>query len=975
MGAGGLVEIRVLGPLQLDQAGASVLPGGRRLRVVLSTLALNANRVTATDVLVDALWGTNPPSTARTQTQICISTLRKLLSDLDCRARVVTRSPGYLLQIDDDDLDYNRFEKLVGFALAHEAAGRLSEAVGDLRSALALWRGPALADVPSERVSRAALRMEESRVTAEVHRLRIELALGRHAEIIGDIHALLEENPAREELYEYLMLALYRSGRQFEALEVFRRARSVLLDSGGVEPGDRLRRLQLAILNRDKELLAPPEPVVAAQRRAEPAAGDYAGGLLPARSPGFTGREKALTQVTGLLAGPARPGSARIVGIWGPAGVGKSSLAIEAAHLLTAEFPHGCLYADLRDDGHPDQAVSRTLDRFLRALGVPASAVPDSLPDRIGSYRSTLAGKRVLVVVDNALAPDRIRPLLPVDGGSAALVTIPDRPAVLPGVRQLELTELGIAQSVALLARRIGAERVAGEQRAAEQLAEAVGGVPSQLIVAAARVAAKPHARIADAVRRLGERPEEGANLALTYEGLSDAARRLFRLLGVIEAGEFPRWVAEPLLDEQPDRADDVFEDLVVAGLLDAAGSPDRRVVRYRLHGPVRAYARELARTAEPAESREAAERRWLGACLARAEVAHRQEFGGDYAILHGAAPRWTPPPGTGTASELGITWLDEERALLVGAVRQAAAAGYDELCWDLALTLVTLFEARGYFDDWRDTTSVALDAVRRAANRRGEAAMAYSLGALNIARKRLADASAQLTTALELFDRERDVHGKGLVLRNLAFIDWVRGDLSAMRARYEQALLNMRSVGDRMGEALVLCNIAKFSGTEGNENYARELFQEALAISTDVSCRRGEAAALSGLADLYLRTDRLEDAGDMLNRALLIVQEDRDRVGEAVALYSLGLTRKRQGRPEHAEIVLMQALTAARQVGERQIEAQALYQLGELLLERGNVKGALDYCAEANRVLGGLGQDIWRPRSGALAVPQSLLT
>jgi tetratricopeptide (TPR) repeat protein len=338
---------------------------------------------------------------------------------------------------------------------------------------------------------------------------------------------------------------------------------------------------------------------------------------------------------------------------------------------------------------------------------------------------------------------------------------------------------------------------------------------------------------------------------------------------------------------------------------------------------------------------------------------------------LHGKAQRWSPKADEidGGGPEAGIAWLEGERLGLVSAVAQAARTGLDELCWDLALTLVTLFEARGYFDDWRDTAGIALDAVRDAGNRRGQAAMLYALGSLNIARKRLADASADLTRALELFGLEQDVHGCGLVLRNLAFIDWVRGDLSSMRGRYEQALLNLRTVGDRMGEAYVLCNIAKFSGTEGNESYARELFEEALDISTEVSCRRGEAVALCGLAELYLRTDRLDDAGELLNRALRIVQASGDRVDEAHALYTLGLIRKKQNRPEQAEIVLLQALGSARQVGERQVEAQTLCRLGELLLARGDVKGALGYCAEASRILGGIGQDIWRPRSGDYVV------
>lgn len=852
------MQIRILGPLQLDGAGRTVVLAGRRERVVLSMLALNANRVIALEQIADAVWDTRPPSTHRAQIQMSVSLLRRLLRDAGCAARIVTRQPGYLLEIDQDELDSQRFDRLVESARTHERGGRLTDAVAALRRALGLWRGPALADVPSEVIGRAAARLDEHRITADVHRLRLELALGRHVEIIGDLQALIDEHPLREELYGYLMLALYRSQRQSEALEVFRRVRATLVEEVGIEPVEYLRDLERAILAGDKDLAAPvdapaPPPVTVTDCR------------LPAGIADFSGRDAELTAAVALLGGgthPVPPGVSPVAGVSGQSGVGKSCLAIQTAHRLAERYPNGYLYASFRAcDG--DVEWANVLVRFLQALGVPTAGIPDDAEARVRLYRARLAGRRVLVVLDDVATEQSVLPLLPATPGCAALVTSRCQLGALHGTRWLHLARFDRDRSLSFLADQIGDPRVAAERAAAIELAGLCAGLPLALRIAGARLVAKPHWRIADLVTRLadeGTRLDElsygglelRSNIALSYQNLAPDARRLFRLLALIEEKAFPKCAAAALLDTDLRTAELLTEDLIDAGLLDVVEYADTGMVRCTLHDLIRVYARERLMATESADERDRAVRRLLGGWLAYAELAHRDVHGGDHLIVHGDFPRWTPPDGLGHEVIGGMRWFEHERTSLVSAARHAAAVGLDELCWDLALVLVTLFEHKGCFDEWAETSRLALDLAERSGNRRGRAAMLYSLGALDIVRDRTDHAERRLTRAHELFESEGDLHGSGLVLRKLAMVESMRGRLPAMLATYDQALAALREVGDRVGEADILCEMGKLRIPEGDER-ARGLLEEALAISRDIGCRRGESAALCALAQLYL--------------------------------------------------------------------------------------------------------------------------
>ncbi|WP_410537655.1 BTAD domain-containing putative transcriptional regulator [Streptomyces sp. KL2] len=983
--------LRLLGPVDLVVDGRSVDLGGPRQRAVLAVLGLNANRVVPVEQLIDAVWDTAPPSTARGQIQTCISALRRILGDAGHPGAIATRQPGYMLVIGSEELDVLRFSALVAEARSHADEGGEERAAAVLREALALWRGTALAGVPSGMVRREATVLEDRRLAAVEELVRLDLALGRHEEICHELRALVAEHPLRERLHCFLMLALYRAGRQAEALEAGRLARAVMVEEIGVEPSQELQELTRAILNRDPSLdlpadLRPPPPRSSGsgareQRSTEPRAGGNA--LVPQQLPpsvaDFTGREDLLEEIKRLLTEGGEEGGARwsvpIVAISGKGGVGKSSLAVRAAHELSARFPDGQLYADMRTPGGEDR-TARLLARFLRALGVPGTAVPEDTDERVELFRSKLSGRRLLLVLDDATSEEQVRPLLPGSPTCAVIVTSRKRLGGLTGAHRLDIDVFDTDKSIELLTRIVGEDRVEAEREAAVELVTSCGGLPLALRIAGARLASRPHwqmeglvRRLRDEARRLDELAHHGlelrSNMELAYRGLGESAARLFRRLSMVRVLDFPDWTAAALLDVSPAEGRELLDTLVDAQLLDVVVYPGSRSPRYRFHDLIRIYAKERLSAEEDGHERAAALSRLLGGWLALAEEAHRSEYGGDYTILHGSAPRWRPAGGwdpDGMADP--AYWWEAERRALTAAVRQAAQAGLDELCWDLALTAVTLFEAKGYFDDWRECATVAREAAERAGNRTGTAAMLYSLGTLHMFQTQMAEARYCFEAALAAFRAEGDAHGCALVLRNAAHVDGLYGDIPRMLDRYDESLRTMRAVGDRVGEAHILRSLAKFHLGEGDPQTAGELLDEALAICREVSCPRMEVQVVHRFAEVYMATGRIDLARQALHRVLRMVRDTGDRIGEVHVVYGLGLLRHREGRLDTAETTLAHALGLARRVGEQLIEAKALYALGEIALARGGEASAARHLRAAHEIFGKLGSVLWQAKA-----------
>lgn len=986
------MNLRLLGPLELVVGRRSLDIGGARQRTILAMIALNANRITSVEQLIDAVWDTSPPETARGQIQTCISGLRKLFASAGRPDAIDTHPHGYQLRLGAAELDSEEFGELVAMARGQAVEGQLAQAATTLRTALNLWRGVALADVRSPQVSRGGALLEDRRLSVLEERIRLDLTLGRHKEIVEELAALVDEHPLRERLHGFLMLALYRSGRQAEALEVRRRVRTVLVRELGIEPGRELQDLEQAILNRDMSLDWRPdgggEPTAAPP--AAPSAGSgpaMTSPMVPHELPfsiaDFTGREDLLDAMKGILLANRRGAvevySVPIVAISGKGGVGKSSVAIRVAHELKEEFPDGHLFGDFH--AATSDSPAAMLARFLRAMGVSGSAIPEDPEERARMFRSVVARRRLLVVLDDVAGEEQVLPLLPGSPNCAVLVTSRTRLSGLPGATWIDVESFDTTNSVELLRKIVGPARVDAQPEATVQLVRLCGGLPLALRIAGARLASRPHWTISELVRRLGnearrldEFSHRGLELRMTiassYRALDPCAQRLFRLCAAVDSPDFPGWIAAALLDCSLAEADEVLHDLVDARMLDTVEYSGERV-RYRFHDLLRVYALEQLSETDTAEERAAAVDRVLGAWLGLAEEAHRHEYGGDYTILHGDALRWRPPwdGGAGTVDpwQPGRDWLDVERGALVLAIRQAAAAGLDELCWDLALTSVTLFETKGYFDLWRETTELALAVTERAGNRTGRAAMLYSLGALHMFQKRLTDAQACLADALAVFEEDDNTHGRGLVLRNIALVRGLRGDTAAMLATYTSALDLLREVGDRMAEAQVLRSLAKFWIDEGDVAAGQPLLEEARAICKEVRCLRGEAQVEHQFAYLYLSMGQVQRSLTSMHTVLLIVRDIGDRIGEAYALYGMGIIRHRQGRSGAAERTLLHALALALRVGERLVQGQVLYALGEIAFDSGNVGLAASHLAMAGQLFEEFGSVLWQAKTLSL--------
>lgn len=926
----GETSFRILGPLQVV-TGADhdvAIPPGRQ-HIVLGVLLLEANRIVSIDHLIDAIWDDDPPATARTQVQICVSRLRIRLVESGFAA-ILTKPPGYLMPIRPGELDAQVFTTLTAEADAMTRAGQVEEAAETLARAVGLWRGPALSGIESHILRAKATELDERRVAAVESHMDLQLRLGRHHELVGELSTLVSEHPLRERLRGLLMLALYQAGRQAEALDAYRLGRELMIDQLGLEPGEELRRLESAILAGDVSVhivdtLVVPSPRAAAEPEI------HVPLQLPTDIADFTGRAELVGQVERLLVEIAEGFATRVVVLAGKPGVGKSALAVHVAHRLGEEhFPDGQLYCDLGGGRSEPMAAVDVLGQFLRALGVPGEAIPEQVDERAGMYRQLLARRRILVLLDDAAAESQVLPLLPGSGDSVVVVTSRARLTGLAGVRMCDVDVFDTDEAVDMLSSVVGAERVEGEPAAAEALIRLVGRLPLALRIVAARLVARPHwslawmlERLSDERRRLDELAHGEmmvrASLALTYDGLAPKARRLLDLLGVLDGLSFPNWVAAALLDADYLDAADLLEELVDAQMVEVAATDIAGGPRYKLHGLIRLFAREQLESNEPVEDRNAAIARVAGGWLALGDGAHRKIYGGDFTVLHGIAPRWHPPESYVERVLVDpLAWLESEHANLCSTVTLTADAGLDEWCWDLAVSMVTLFEARCYFEDWEKTHRTALAATAKRANRRGIAALRCSLGSLRVSRRQLVAAEQELMPALAEFEELGDTHGAALALRNLALCDQLRDSHEQAHERYTAALEGFRAVGDLVGQAHVLGQIAQLALDRGEVSSAGPYLTDALAICREVGNRRVEVQILYKLSELMLCDGRPAEAHEVLTELLGVVREWGDIVGEARILRRLGTVTVELGHTGFGQRLLTEALAACEQTMDR---------------------------------------------------------
>jgi DNA-binding SARP family transcriptional activator len=947
------LEFCLLGPLVV-RSGEVALPVPRgRQRAVLAALLLNAGRVVSVGELAEMLWGSSPLPSAPVTVRNYVKRLRRVLGDAD-QTRIVTRSPGYVIRVDPAELDVARFEVLVEGARSAARGGSWEAAADQARAALALWRGEPLADVKSEALAlREVPRLAELRLQAAELRIDAELHQGRHGVVIAELERMAAAHPLREHLHALLMLALYRDGRQAEALAAYQHARRVLVDELGAEPGAELREVHRQILTTGP-VLAGPEPAQLPPGGARPAlAGARPRPVVPRELPGpvpqFVGRAAELADLTGLLerAGAQRPRPLVISAIAGMAGVGKTALALQWAHQVADRFPDGQLHVNLRgyDPGQPMSAAD-ALAAFLRSLGVAEQDIPAGTGERAARYRSLLAGRRMLIMIDNARDVEQVRPLLPGSPSCATVVTSRDALSGLvarEGARRMDLGLLPPAEAAGLLRALIG-ERAEAEPEATTTLAGYCARLPLALRVAAERAAGSPGISLADLTSELADQQERLDLLDATGDRLTavrvvfswsvrhldDEAARAFRLLGLHPGADFDAYAAAALTDTTLRQARWLLHRLTRAHLIQPGGAG-----RHRMHDLLRAYAADQAADQDSEQERGMALTRLFDHYLATAAVAARTLFPADPDQPALPLPVGTVPPVTSPATALA--WLDAQRSTLVAVAAHAADHGWPAHAIGLSAT-VFRYPDVGYFTDAAAMHSHARRAAAQTGDRAAEAAALTMLGSADAARGRLRQATRHLERALALCREDGDRIGEARALGTLGLADYCRGRYQQSAGCHREALAIYLEAGDHAGEARELHGLGVVDLRQGRYQQAGGHLRRSLALFRDAGLRSGEAHVLSHLGELELQQGRYLQAVAHLRRSLRAGREIGSRLSQARALACLGVSELRQGRRQEAIGHLRWSLALHSQAGDRSGQAEALNGLGEAFLAASQV-------------------------------------
>jgi DNA-binding SARP family transcriptional activator len=890
------VQVRLLGPVDVTVEGRSRPVNGLRRKAVLATLALHDGQVVSTDRLVDVVWGRSAPLTVVNSLQTHISYLRGVLGSRDA---IVARPPGYLLNLGGDGTDARAAERLL--AQGRQAADP-ARGAKDLHEALALWRGRPLADVTgSAWLEEQAERLDL--LADEVRRALFEarLAAGEHAELVGGLEAMAAGDPLDEQVHGQLMLALYRCGRQADALAVFGRLRAALAEQLGIDPGPALRELQTAILRQDEALAVPARSPASPGARPVPVPAQ-----LPPAVPGFAGRRAELARLDAVLTQAQRGplgGSAAVVisAVSGTAGVGKTALAVHWAHRVAPRFPDGQFYVNLRGFGPGGQPAEpgEAIRGFLDALGVPAERIPDSVQAQAALYRSLVAGKRMLVVLDNAHDPAQVRPLLPSSPGCLVLVTSRSDLAGMvaaDGAYPVSLDLLTTAEASDLLAWRLGQARVASDPQAVQEIIDRCARLPLALSIAAARAAARPSfplAAIAAELRAANGTldPFGGTDLATdvravfswSTRALSDDAASLFRLLGLHPGPDITAPAAASLAATSVPQAQVLLAELTSMHLV-TEPSPGR----YGLHDLLRAYAGEQAHTLVPDEARAAASRRSFDHYLHTAYIAARllkpERDPIDLA---------DPAPGTTaedlTTSDRAMAWFTAEHHVLLACISASTAAGLDRHAWQLAWTMKTYLFRRGHWHEQLVAERAAADAARRDGDLCGLGTALFSLAEACERLNRLDEAGSHYRGALEAFAAAGDISGEADTCIGMA-------ELAAQQHRFadalgyaRRALDTFRRAGDATGQALALSGVGWSHALLGEYHQALACCQDALVLMVDLGLREGEASTWNSLGYAHQGLADYQRAAICYQRAVGLYRGLGDRYYEAGALTSLG--------------------------------------------------------------------------------------
>jgi len=946
------VRFRLLGPLEIRAGEDWRGIGAPKWRSLLATLLIHPGQIVPADVLINEVWGDTPPAKAANLVSIYVLRLRRLLGDTDSTL-LVTRAPGYQLRVGPADTDAQLFETMVRNGRRALAVGDPEGAASQLAEALMLWHGSPLADVPpTPLVEAEAERLAELRLDAAELRITAELACGGHAQVVSELRRLLADHPLREGLWLLLMRALDGAGRHAEALDVYGQARSAIADELGVDPGAELRQLYADMLAQDdavaKDNGAPagiisagtveassrppesaPAPAAASVPRSVPVPAQ-----LPADIADFTGRDDQLKHLCDLLSAAGAnddSGAVRIALVAGSGGLGKTSLAVHAAHRVRGSFPDGQLYVDLLGATSHPLPVADVLARFLRDLGVIGREIPADADERAARYRTTLAGRRMLIVLDNARDAAQVRSLLPGTASCAVLVTTRSRMPDLASTRLVDLNVLDDDEALALFTRVVGDQRAAAEPEATAELLLACAGLPLAIRICAARLATRSGwtiramaNRLRDEHRRLDELRVGDLAVRASFQvsfaslpasihpdGITPADA--FRLLGLWHGPTISSAAAAALFGVQEYPAADALEILVDAHLLESK-APDR----YQFHDLLRVYSSERAVADLSAPDREAAIRRLLTWYMRTADAAATAVLPYRYNMPLGGADDPRQPPLSFTGAEDALGWYDSERVNVVAATRQASECGMHDIAWRLPAPLFIVFNSRQNWVDCIGTHRIALESARRAGNRQGEAWVLNNLG--------------------DALGRTNESEGIG---------------------HLEQAFAIRHEIGDRMGEAQAANNLADAYEHLGRMDEVIGLLRRALELNRDVGDRYGEGVALSNLGAALLGVGRAEDGIDSLQQARRAFAEVGYTDGEGYAMHILGECYVSLGQDSEALECLQRSLNSHQAAGNRNRQAVTLRLLASVQARNGLPEQARESWAQAAGIFDDLGDGV----------------
>ncbi|MER7704985.1 BTAD domain-containing putative transcriptional regulator [Kitasatospora sp. NPDC097605] len=934
------LRFQVLGPVQAWLDGRQLALGSPQQQAVLTMLLLHAGRPVTTQDLVDGLWGDRPPAQAVAALRTYVSRLRTVIEPRREVRRpaefLVSVADGYALHIPAEALDMTVFEHLSAEAATARNAGDLDNAHQLLVRSLALFAGRPLTGVPGPYADAQRQRLGERQVSVAEERCALALDIGLHAEVVGELNSLTAEHPLRERLRELLMLALYRCGRQAEALGVYTDTRKLLIDELGVEPGAGLSTMHSRILAADPALTLPAVPAPSAATREESPAAPPAPAQLPADVSDFSGRSVMVSDLSAVLMNAT--GQAVVVtSLAGIGGVGKTTLAVHVAHRVRAEFPDGQLYVDLRGAGASPADPAVVLGDFLHALGVTEN--PDSLEQRAALYRSLLASRRMLILLDNAQGAEQIRPLIPGVSGCAVLATSRSRLAGIPGAHLVDVEELTPEEALALFSAIVGEQRVAAEPEAAMAVVTACGFLPLAVRIAAARLASRPRWSVSDLARRLADQRRrldelQLGNLAvettigLGYGQLSPAEARAFRLLSTVDSPDLPLPAAAALLGTEETEAEDLAEALVEANMLETFSAG-----RYRYHDLLRLYAQRQNERVGDVEEQQAAVLRLLDLLLATVRNAAQAIEPDDQ------LPEPLNEPGSAgiplITSEYAQEWIRAEIGLLLSSV-EAAVQGPSALlrpAVDLLIILDSLVEDPTHGPRVRRM----LETAERSAEEHGDAAalarVHFAFGTLQSVTGDFQSSEQSLRKSLDLLGPEDMTVMRSAAANTLGIILSLGNRPAEAAPFFEQALVISRVVGTPIGEARLLANLARAQLGLGQMEQAVRSVTE--AVATARASKNGPCLAdtLYQLGVVLSSADDPATAAEHLRESHRLYQSQQNRLREGYTLARLSSALLAAGQHAEAAEAAEESLAIGLEMDSAYCQGLASAALGEALL------------------------------------------